>query len=115
MDIGKLTNLALVLMFTISIASCASVSEDEDLPSWINEIQSSSQRLGSVSKHIINGEIYWYFDNSAICCDMASRVYDESGKYVCAKGGFGGPKSGNCPEHIKLYFDTYGMYIKQSD
>lgn len=109
MEVNKLMNAILVSIFTISIASCATVNTDEQFPAWISDIQLNSNRLGPVSKHIINGVTYWHFDNSAVCCDMASPVYDESGKRLCAIGGFAGPAYSNCPEHIKSYFNAYNM------
>ena len=74
-------------------------------PPWLEKHVADSVRVGPISKHIINGETYWYIDNSGICCDQTADVFNEGGKYICStKGGIVPRGDENCPPPLRGHF-----------
>ena len=105
MRASNILKILLLLIFVVFNNSCVSDQERGEWPDWVTQLALSSPGHGPITRHKIDGKIYWYFDNSKNCCDMTSNVYDENGTYICSpKGGIMGKGSGDCPLALRSYF-----------
>lgn len=92
------------MMLILIVLSLLSACRDEPVPTAIANLISQYEADPRGSPHQVwryeyAGATVYYMPPR--CCDIASELYDESGKLLCKPdGGFTGRGNGKCPDFV---------------